>query len=79
MDGIRYLGETLVSKGYITKDQLSKALDICESSGKSLGNVLIEKGYVSESDLSRVLGKEASAKNAQSISSLAITCFSCFC
>jgi len=57
-DDIRYLGETLVDRGLLTKENLSQALDICQDTGKSLGNILVEKGFVKETDLTRVLGKK---------------------
>jgi hypothetical protein len=39
------LGDTLVSKGVITADQLQKALDEQKKSGEKLGDVLVKLGF----------------------------------
>ncbi len=46
----KYIGEVLLNKGYITKEQLQEA--IRESAGKKqkLGEYLLSKNYISESD-----------------------------
>ncbi|GAB1400200.1 ATPase, T2SS/T4P/T4SS family [Aminivibrio sp.] len=45
------LGDTLVSSGAITPEQLDEALEEQKSSGERLGEVLLKKGFVSESKI----------------------------
>lgn len=47
------LGELLLEKGYISKQQLEKALRIQseEDSGKLLGEIFVDLGYVSEEEV----------------------------
>lgn len=49
------LGELLVDHQYITKKQLTDALNISQKSSKKLGEILVELGYVKERDLIEVL------------------------
>ncbi|MBQ3834791.1 MAG: Flp pilus assembly complex ATPase component TadA [Elusimicrobia bacterium] len=52
----KYIGEVLLSKNYITKEQLQEA--VTESVGKKqkLGEYLVSKGYVSEENFLECLG-----------------------
>ncbi len=52
----KYIGEVLLNKNYITKEQLQEA--IRESAGKKqkLGEYLISKNYITESDFLECLG-----------------------
>lgn len=43
-----FLGEALIEKGLITRDQLQLALEEQKKSGELLGNILVKKKYVSE-------------------------------
>jgi len=56
------LGDILIKDGFITDEQLHKALQLQKDSGKRLGELLIEMGYVSEENicgsLSKLLGLE---------------------
>ncbi|MCL2817201.1 MAG: type II secretion system protein GspE, partial [Clostridiales bacterium] len=57
MKNIR-LGEVLIAGGYITEEQLQKALVVQkESQGKRLGEVLVELGFVSERHKLEALSK----------------------
>lgn len=42
------IGELLVERGFITKEQLEEALEIQKNNKKLLGEILIEHGYASE-------------------------------
>ena len=52
------LGELLVRKGIITREQLSQALVESRQSGDVVGRVLIRNGWVFESELARVLAEQ---------------------
>lgn len=54
------LGETLIECGYITEEQLEKALTIQKSSEKKqmLGEVLIDLGYVKEEEILEELSRQ---------------------
>ena len=52
------LGDLLVSKGYITEEQLSAALVESRSTGERLGQVLIRNGWAYEQDLARALSEQ---------------------
>ncbi|MDR2191645.1 MAG: Flp pilus assembly complex ATPase component TadA [Endomicrobium sp.] len=47
----KYLGETLVSQGIITQEQLDKAILKQQETGDKLGNILLESGYLSKDTL----------------------------
>lgn len=49
------LGDLLVEAGYITPEQLQKALERQEVTGQRPGKVLVELGYVTEQDIIQVL------------------------
>ncbi len=52
------LGEILVTKGYCTEDDISKALSIQESYGGKIGNILINMGAITEEQLIRALSEQ---------------------
>ena len=52
------LGDILVEKGLITKDDLSKALEIQQDEKTFLGRVLVDQGLVAESDLLETLSEQ---------------------
>lgn len=54
----RRLGETLVSLGHITAEQLQDALEAQRSNGFRLGTNLLIKGYLEEEDLARFLSEQ---------------------
>ena len=47
----KYLGEVLLSKKYITKEQLSEALKESLEKKQKIGSVLVQKGYITEDQL----------------------------
>ena len=49
------IGEILLDKNVITKEQLEEALEIQKRTGEKLGRILIDKGYVSESIFTELL------------------------
>ncbi len=51
------IGDALVAKGLISKEQLDKALAQQKASGQMLGETLVEQGYVSSTVLARTLGE----------------------
>src|SRR5438045_2752349 len=55
----RWLGDTLLNAGLVTKQQLDEALAAQNRTGEKLGHVLVSLGYLSESDLQRSLCADA--------------------
>ena len=58
MPAFRRIGEILVSKGYITPEILSRALEISKASGKPLGRVLVENHLVTWNDIADALATQ---------------------
>jgi len=54
---IKRLGEILIDKGLITKDQLEKLLREQETSGQRLGEILVENEYITEDELLEVMSE----------------------
>jgi hypothetical protein len=52
------LGDLLVSKGYITEEQLSAGLVESRSTGERLGRVLVRNGWAYEQELARALSEQ---------------------
>ena len=52
------LGDLLVSKGFISEEQLSEALVEARDTGDRLGRVLLRKGLVFEPELARTLSEQ---------------------
>ena len=52
------LGDALVNDGFITDEQLHKALELQKSSGKKLGEALVDSGVVTEDTIARVLASQ---------------------
>ena len=54
------LGDILIEQGYITEEQLQKALQKQKELGftKKLGEIFIEEGYLTQKDLLKVLSKQ---------------------
>ncbi|MEK7401692.1 MAG: GspE/PulE family protein [Gemmatimonadota bacterium] len=55
----RWLGDTLLNAGLVTKQQLDEALAIQTKTGEKLGTVLVELGYVGETALLQTLCADA--------------------
>lgn len=53
------LGELLVTRGLISKDQMEVALKEQKASGKMLGGTLVEMGFITESVLGEVLAESS--------------------
>jgi len=51
----RLIGELLVEKGLITKEQLNQALTIQKQKGGLIGEILVALGYVKETDIALAL------------------------
>lgn len=49
------LGEALISRGYLTIDQLQEALNVQESQSVLLGQLLVKNGYITANQLQEVL------------------------
>ncbi|HEX7939499.1 MAG TPA: GspE/PulE family protein [Gemmatimonadaceae bacterium] len=55
----RWLGDTLLDAGLLTKPQLDEALAVQRKTGDKLGAVLVDLGMISETDLLRTLSDAA--------------------
>jgi type IV pilus assembly protein PilB len=55
----RWLGDTLLNAGLVTKQQLDEALAIQSKNGEKLGTALVNLGFISETDLLRTLSADA--------------------
>ncbi len=49
------IGQILLSKNVITKEQLGEALEIQKNTGEKLGEILIKKGYISDDILTELV------------------------
>ena len=58
-DPREYLGQFLISRDYISEDQLNKAMETQLKSGIKLGKILIMVGILEESELETVLQLKA--------------------
>jgi type IV pilus assembly protein PilB len=52
------LGQRLLESGELSKDDLTKALQIQRRTGRLLGMILLEEGYVAPNTLGRALGRQ---------------------
>jgi type IV pilus assembly protein PilB len=55
----RWLGDTLLGAGLVTKQQLDEALKVQNSTGQKLGQALVALGYLSETALLQTLCSDA--------------------
>jgi len=58
-DRREYLGQFLVSHGYITEEELKKAMEVQEDSRVLLGRILLNINAISETDLLRLMRRKA--------------------
>ncbi len=58
-DGLGRIGDRLVAKGIITRDQLNVALQEKKVTGKMLGAVMVDLGFIDEDTLSRFLAESS--------------------
>ncbi|MDU7904532.1 MAG: hypothetical protein E7J33_03090 [Peptostreptococcaceae bacterium] len=49
------IGDKLVEKGYISREQLDRALKLQNGTGKRIGEILIEQGIITPELLTSVL------------------------
>lgn len=54
-DPREYLGQFLMSHGYLTEEELKKAMEVQEQSGILLGKILVTIGVITEKDLTRLM------------------------
>ncbi|MGA1843447.1 MAG: type II secretion system ATPase GspE [bacterium] len=52
------LGDLLINKGLITKEDLEKAIEQQKQTAERLGKVLMDLGFISEDDLYKTLGEQ---------------------
>ena len=52
---LKQLGELLVEKGLITKDQLQHSLETQKDKGGLIGQILVDLGYVSEEAIAQTI------------------------
>jgi len=52
------IGEMLLAQGYITQEQLDKALETQKSTGKRLGRTLVDLGFMPEERLIEILSRQ---------------------
>ena len=64
------LGEILVKGRSLTKDQLTKALEVQRGTNKRIGEVLVELGLVTELDIASTLSKQLGLRFATQASGL---------
>jgi hypothetical protein len=60
----RQLGEILVSRGFVTREQLVQALDRQRLTGERLGEALVGQGVISKFELAGSLAEQASLADA---------------
>ena len=60
----RQLGEILVSRGFVTREQLTQALDRQRQTGERLGEALVGQGILSKFELAGSLAEQASTVDA---------------
>ncbi|HEX2121891.1 MAG TPA: DUF4388 domain-containing protein, partial [Thermoanaerobaculia bacterium] len=58
-DPREYLGQFLMSHGYLTEPELKKAMEVQQHSGILLGKILVMIDVISESDLQRLMRRKA--------------------
>ncbi|MGL5348874.1 MAG: GspE/PulE family protein [Peptostreptococcaceae bacterium] len=57
------IGDKLVEKGYITNEQLERALSLQKGTGKRVGEILIEQGHITAELLTNVLTELLNIQN----------------
>ena len=55
MRSIKKIGEILLENGYITEEQLEKAIDLQDVRDEKIGEILVDEGFLKEEDLVEVL------------------------
>lgn len=52
------LGDILIAKGLVKKEQIEDAIDLQQRLGMRMGNIIIDKGWASEKDVLEALGEQ---------------------
>jgi hypothetical protein len=55
----RWLGDTLLNAGLVTRQQLDEALAVQNTTGQKLGQTLVSLGYISDTALLQTLCADA--------------------
>src|SRR5438270_5645713 len=58
-DPREYLGQFLMSHGYLSEEELRKAMEVQQQSGILLGKILVVIGLITEADLTRLMRLKA--------------------
>lgn len=58
------LGEILINRGLVSREQLDRALVLQHQTGKRLGEVMVTEGWITESQLRRALTRQRSYRYA---------------
>src|SRR5205809_7405364 len=58
-DPREYLGQFLMSHGYLSEPELTKAMEVQRQSGMLLGKILVSIGVIAEADLQRLMRRKA--------------------
>lgn len=58
------LGEILVTRGLVSREQLAQALELQQQTGERLGELMIAQGWLTESQLRRALTRQRSYRYA---------------
>lgn len=61
------LGRLLISRGYLTEEQLELGLRLQQETGQRLGEVFVHNGWITERELGRVLKHQARYRNAAAL------------
>jgi type IV pilus assembly protein PilB len=59
------IGEALIREGYLTQEQLARALSQQKSTGRMLGEMLVEQGVINGAQLVQLLAKTLGVKGCQ--------------
>ncbi len=62
MEKKKLVGEVLLDKKYITKEQLNKAVEVQKKEGRKLGEVLINLGFVNQDKFAEALAEQLGLK-----------------
>ncbi|MBW7469656.1 pilus assembly protein PilB [Marinobacter sp. F4218] len=61
------LGRLLISRGYLSEEQLEDGLRVQRETGQRLGEVFIQSGWLTEKELHRVLKHQSRYRNAAAL------------
>ncbi|MBW4936367.1 pilus assembly protein PilB [Marinobacter sp. F4206] len=61
------LGRLLISRGYLSEEQLEDGLRLQRETGQRLGEVFIQSGWITERELHRVLKHQSRYRNAAAL------------